>query len=155
MRLPSTVLQSDLSRRAQYWQAVNDLGFFLRSDGSRSWLRKQFDEDWWLDPVRAQQAGYWGPAVARVAAEDELVDWLQSTEQVRELASGPWLAFWSSRSDSSAYKTASVHISQRAEETGRLSWLLAEAMRARANTQDFGRDLQDYRKAQGLHREPL
>ena len=130
LRLPSAELQSDLSKRAQYWQAVNDLAFFLRSDGSRSWLRGQFDEDWWLDPTRAQQTGYWGPAVARVAAEDELIDWLQATEQVRELANGPWLAYWSSRTSSSAFKAASNHVSERAEETGSLSWLIADAMRS-------------------------
>jgi hypothetical protein len=138
MRLPVIELQSDLSKRAQYWQVVNDLGFFLRSDGARSWLRRQFDEDWWLDPARAQQSGYWSPAVARVAADDELIDWLQSTEQVRELAGGPWLVYWSSRTSSSAYAAASEHVSRRAEESGKLIWLLAEAMRSPDSSRILG-----------------
>jgi hypothetical protein len=129
IRSPLAVLESDSSKRAQYWQAVNDLAFYLRSDGSRAWMRGRFDEDWWLDPARAQQVGYWGPAVARVAADDELIDWLQATEQVRELSNGPWLEYWSSRTQSSAFKAASDHVSRRAEATGSLIWLIAESMR--------------------------
>jgi hypothetical protein len=130
MRLPVIELQSDLSKRAQYWQAVNDLAFFLRSDGSRDWMRRKFDEDWWLDPARAEQAGYWAPAVARVAADDELIDWLQATEQVRELAGGPWLNYASARITSSAFRSASEHVRMRMEVSGKLTWLIADAMRS-------------------------
>jgi hypothetical protein len=130
MRRPVIELQSDLSKRTQYWQAVNDLAFFLRSDGSRAWMRRKFDDDWWLDPARAQQVEYWGPAVARVAAEDELIDWLQATEQVRELAGGPWLNYGSARITSSAFRSATEHVRKRAEESGKLIWLVADAMRS-------------------------
>jgi len=125
--------ESDPTARKQYWQAVYDLQFFLLSDGSRLWTRGELDDDWWLSPSASDRASARRTAVARAAAEDDLIDWLESTEQVRMLASGPWLAYWSDRTVSSAFRNAEDHVRQRAEESGSLAWALADAMRARGS----------------------
>ncbi len=130
LRLPLSMLQADSGARAQYWQAIYDLAFFLRSDASRSWRRGEFDDDWWLDGTRAKFAGIRASAVGPAAKEDDLVDWLEATEQVRMLARGPWLGFWSTRASSDLFQAASDHVRQRAEQTGRLSWAIADAMRS-------------------------
>src|ERR1043165_2950544 len=56
--------------------------------------------------------------------------WLQSAEQVRALASGPWLAFWSTRISSAGFRRAEDHVRQRAMQSGSLAWALADAMHA-------------------------
>src|SRR6185295_4525603 len=104
--------------------------FFLRSDASRSWRRGEFDDDWWLDGTRAKVAGIRASAVGPAAKEDDLVDWLEATEQVRMLSRGPWLGFWSTRASSASFQAASDHVRHRAEQTGSLSWAVADAMRS-------------------------
>jgi hypothetical protein len=131
MRQPVDAFQSDPATRIRYWQGVLDLEFLLKSDSDRRWLEGEFDDDWWLDPSRNSNLKPRNLGVAAAAAENDLVDWLQSTEQVRVLASGPWLGYWSSRANSPAYRAAEEHVHQRAEASGSLAWIVADAMRAR------------------------
>ena len=126
--LPLDAFQSDPSTRKHYWQAIYDLQFFLRSDRSRGWTRGEFDDDWWLDPSHVSELGSWMAGLARAAAENELLDWLQSMEQVQSLAAGPWLGYWSERTRSEGFRAVALHVRQRAASTGSLPWVLADAM---------------------------
>jgi hypothetical protein len=126
--LPLAAFQSDPSIRKEYWQAIYDLQFFLKSDGARGWTRGAFDDDWWLDPSRTGGLGSWMVGLAQAALENELLDWHQSMEQVQNLASGPWLGYWSDRTGLPAYRAAAQHVRQRAEATKGLAWIVADAM---------------------------
>jgi hypothetical protein len=126
--LPLDAFQSDPSSRKHYWQAIHDLQLFLKSDGARGWTRGKFDDDWWLDPSRDDELGSWMAGLALAATENELLDWLQSMEQVQGLAAGPWLGYWSDRTSLPAFRAAAQHVHQRAEATKSLAWIIADAM---------------------------
>jgi hypothetical protein len=126
--LPLDAFQSEPSTRKHYWQAIYDLQFFLKSDGARGWTRGQFDDDWWLDPSHDDELGSWMAGLALAAAENELLDWLQSMEQVQGLAAGPWLGYWSDRTSLPSFRVAAQHVHQRAEATKSLAWIVADAM---------------------------
>jgi hypothetical protein len=126
--LPLAAFQSDPSARKHYWQAIYDLQFFLKSDGARGWTRGKFDDGWWLDPLRDDELGPWMAGLAMATAENELLDWLQSMEQVQGLAAAPWLGYWSDRTSLPSFRAAAKHVRQRAEATKSLAWIVADAM---------------------------
>lgn len=130
LQLPRAALQSDETAKAEYWQAIYDLQFFLRSDGSRDWLRGRIDDDWWIDPAVHRGDSAWASAFALAAADDGLLDWLQSVQQVRSLAAGPWLVYWSDRTASGPFRKVQEHVRQCAEAGDSLAWAIADAMYA-------------------------
>lgn len=126
--LPLDAFQYDPSARKQYWQAIHDLQFFLKSDGARGWTRGKFDDDWWLEQSRNDELGSWMAGLALATAENELLDWLQSMEQVQGLAAAPWLGYWSDRTSLPSFRAAAQHVRHRAEATKSLAWIVADAM---------------------------
>jgi hypothetical protein len=121
LSLPLAILNVDEVVNAAYWRAVDDLDWFLRSDGSRDWYRGRQPDAWWLDNAPVMKGLY---GVRLATRESDLLDWLQTMEQARDLGTGPWLAYLSGRTASDEYRKAARHALDRAGGKT-LAWVIA------------------------------
>jgi hypothetical protein len=131
MSLPRSILNHDLVVNGAYWRAVDDLGWFLRSDRSREWEDDQQADDWWLPEAKSTLPVLEGVALA--TRESEFLDWLQSMETLNNLGRSAWIAYLGERFKRPGYENAFAHIvsvqnSKTTPSNAALAWQVAVSL---------------------------
>jgi hypothetical protein len=123
LSLPLSTLSADPVIKRAYWRALFDLEhWFLMSGGYIYRGELTAEDDWWL-PDSPDDVDY-QRGFAEATQESELLDWLQSLQQVEMTARGPWIGYLKQRFGAGQYAKGMAHVVAMAETGTALPWKL-------------------------------